>query len=235
MRQFARALEPVRVHLAGRCVSHRFRRVRSHRASPLQYCDKVRKVILDRFDLNIDKFEMYVTKNIYHVDEALAPVTFDGASSSSSSGSSAAEDAAAIVVKAERKASGLSDELIAGEESADAALVEVLGQLAQASRRKARFAQESSALATQLALLERCDAKLAGSDTATAASGALAADFGRLSEQLGGVEALLQKVSDAATGLPAATARRGGGRAAGRPTPGGARAGSVAARIASQM
>ena len=194
---------------------------------------------MKRFDINIDKFEMYVTKNIYHVDDALAPVTFGQSSSSSSSSSSsaAAVAAAASAADAEREASGLSEELIASERAADAQLVEILGQLGQESRRKAQLAQESAALAAQLALVAGCEEKLdavveaqraeGGDDDDDAAS--LTADFGRIGAQIAEMDALVETMRAAASELPSAANSR-------RQAPGGGgRQGSIAARISSQM
>ena len=193
---------------------------------------------MKRFDINIDKFEMYVTKNIYHVDDALAPVTFGQSSSSSSSSSSsaAAVAAAASAADAEREASGLSEELIASERAADAQLVEILGQLGQESRRKAQLAQESAALAAQLALVAGCEEKLdavveaqraEGGDDDDAAS--LTADFGRIGAQIAEMDALVETMRAAASELPSAANSR-------RQAPGGGgRQGSIAARMSSQM
>tara|TARA_B110000208_G_C11675012_1_gene396583 strand:- start:161 stop:748 length:588 start_codon:yes stop_codon:yes gene_type:complete len=195
---------------------------------------------LKRFDINIDKFEMYVTKNIYHVDDALAPVTFGQSSSSSSSSSSsaAAVAAAASAADAEREASGLSEELIASERAADAQLVEILGQLGQESRRKAQLAQESAALAAQLALVAGCEEKLDAVVEAQRAEGgddddddaaSLTADFGRIGAQIAEMDALVETMRAAASELPSAANSR-------RQAPGGGgRQGSIAARMASQM
>jgi hypothetical protein len=195
---------------------------------------------LKRFDINIDKFEMYVTKNIYHVDDALAPVTFGQSSSSSSSSSSsaAAVAAAASAADAEREASGLSEELIASERAADAQLVEILGQLGQESRRKAQLAQESAALAAQIALVAGCEEKLDAVVEAQRAEGgddddddaaSLTADFGRIGAQIAEMDALVETMRAAASELPSAANSR-------RQAPGGGgRQGSIAARMASQM
>ena len=194
---------------------------------------------MKRFDINIDKFEMYVTKNIYHVDDALAPVTFGQSSSSSSSSSSAAAVAAAAsAADAEREASGLSEELIASERAADAQLVEILGQLGQESRRKAQLAQESAALAAQLALVAGCEEKLDAVVEAQRAEGgddddddaaSLTADFGRIGAQIAEMDALVETMRAAASELPSAANSR-------RQAPGGGgRQGSIAARMASQM
>ena len=195
---------------------------------------------MKRFDINIDKFEMYVTKNIYHVDDALAPVTFGQSSSSSSSSSSsaAAVAAAASAADAEREASGLSEELIASERAADAQLVEILGQLGQESRRKAQLAQESAALAAQLALVAGCEEKLDAVVEAQRAEGgddddddaaSLTADFGRIGAQIAEMDALVETMRAAASELPSAANSR-------RQAPGGGgRQGSIAASIASQM
>ena len=195
---------------------------------------------MKRFDINIDKFEMYVTKNIYHVDDALAPVTFGQSSSSSSSSSSsaAAVAAAASAADAEREASGLSEELIASERAADAQLVEILGQLGQESRRKAQLAQESAALAAQLALVAGCEEKLDAVVEAQRAEGgddddddaaSLTADFGRIGAQIAEMDALVETMRAAASELPSAANSR-------RQAPGGGgRQGSIAARMASQM
>ena len=195
---------------------------------------------MKRFDINIDKFEMYVTKNIYHVDDALAPVTFGQSSSSSSSSSSsaAAVAAAASAADAEREASGLSEELIASERAADAQLVEILGQLGQESRRKAQLAQESAALAAQLALVAGCEEKLDAVVEAQRAEGgddddddaaSLTADFGRIGAQIAEMDALVETMRAAASELPSAANSR-------RQAPGGGgRQGSIAARMSSQM
>ena len=195
---------------------------------------------MKRFDINIDKFEMYVTKNIYHVDDALAPVTFGQSSSSSSSSSSsaAAVAAAASAADAEREASGLSEELIASERAADAQLVEILGQLGQESRRKAQLAQESAALAAQIALVAGCEEKLDAVVEAQRAEGgddddddaaSLTADFGRIGAQIAEMDALVETMRAAASELPSAANSR-------RQAPGGGgRQGSIAARISSQM
>ena len=183
---------------------------------------------------------MYVTKNIYHVDDALAPVTFGQSSSSSSSSSSsaAAVAAAASAADAEREASGLSEELIASERAADAQLVEILGQLGQESRRKAQLAQESAALAAQLALVAGCEEKLDAVVEAQRAEGgddddddaaSLTADFGRIGAQIAEMDALVETMRAAASELPSAANSR-------RQAPGGGgRQGSIAARISSQM